>query len=125
MRFSRLYLMSPFWAAMVSSVHCLFVWSVLSHQMHLGIRLGKPVAGIVLVLGGCILPWMRRASCENCLVSSAIGSAVVLGAVEIADVLSDGLTGARVDSCWVLGGLEAFIEGVEMLVVVAEVELLE
>ena len=122
MRFSRLYLMSPFWVAMVSSVHCLFVWSVLSHQMHLGIRLGKPVAGIVLVLGGCILPWMRRASCENCLVSSAIGSAVVLG-VEIADVLSDGLTGARVDSCWVLGGLETFIEGVEMLVVVAEVEV--
>ena len=55
--------------------------------------------------------------------SSAIGSAVVLGAVEIADVLSDGLTGARVDSCWVLEGLETFIEGVEMLVVVAEVEV--
>ena len=52
--------------------------------------------------------------------SSAIGSAVVLG-VEIADVLSDGLTGARVDSCWVLGGLETFIEGVEMLVVEVEV----
>ena len=91
--------------------------------MHLGIRLGKPVAGVVLVLGVCILPWMRRASCENCLVSSAIGSAVVVGAVEVADGLSDGLTGAGVDGCWVLEGLETFIMGVEMLVVVAEVEV--
>src|SRR5438876_11840506 len=112
--------MSPFWAAIGSSGHCLFVWSVLSHQMHLGIRLGKPVAGVVLVLGVCILPWMRRASCENCSVSSAIGSAAVVGAVEVADVLSDGPTGARVDSCWVLEGLETFTVGGEMLVVVAE-----
>src|SRR5438876_9032779 len=91
--------------------------------MHLGIRLGKPVAGFVLVLRGCILPWMRRASGENRLVSSAIGSAVVVGAVEIADVLSDRLISARVNSCWVLEGLETFIEGVEMLIVVAEIEV--
>jgi len=53
-------------------------------------------------------------------VSSAIGSAVVVGAVEVADVLSDGLTGAR---CWALEGSEMFIEGVEMLVAVAEAEV--
>ena len=56
--------------------------------------------------------------------SSAIGSTVVVDAVEVADILSYGLPGARVDGCWVLGRLariETFTVGVEMLV--AEVEV--
>ena len=56
--------------------------------------------------------------------SSEIVSAMVVAAIKVADVLSDGLTGARVDSRWVLEGLDGtkmFTEGVEILV--AEVEV--